>query len=253
MVDYFTKLYARTDEKHEEAAFVAEVPEARRYQGRGIEVGHIFYFGTKYSEPLDARVATPASGETPVHMGSYGIGVSRLAGAIIEASHDEAGIIWPDSVAPYHVGLVNLKVDDAACTRACDDIYGKLQAAGVEVRYPLLDDRIVEFANALPPDDKVRGQKLRWFFKEALDDLLPQKIIRKSKHGFGLPFGPWCAEHRPLADLVGDSLADLGRRGWVRATYLERLRRELAGPHAGYYGSMVWVLAMLEQWLAARA
>ncbi len=135
VVDYFTKLYARTDEKHDPAAFEAAVPEARRYQGRGIEVGHIFYFGTKYSKPLGARVATPDGGETEVHMGSYGIGVSRLVGAIIEASHDEAGIVWPDEVAPFKVGLVNLKAGDADCDRACDEIYAGLQGAGVETLY----------------------------------------------------------------------------------------------------------------------
>src|SRR5690606_22361431 len=141
VVDYFTRLYARTDEKHEAAAFEAAVPEARRYQGRGIEVGHIFYFGTKYSQPLGARVATPDGQETEVHMGSYGIGVSRLAGAIIEASHDEAGIVWPEAVAPFKVGLINLKAGDAACDSACEGAYAALQAAGVETLYDETDER----------------------------------------------------------------------------------------------------------------
>jgi prolyl-tRNA synthetase len=135
VVEHFTKLYARTDEKHDQAAFEDSVPEARRYQGRGIEVGHIFYFGTKYSKPLGARVATPDGQEAEVHMGSYGIGVSRLAGAIIEASHDEAGIVWPEAVAPFRVGLINLKAGDADCDAACEDAYAKLQAAGVETLY----------------------------------------------------------------------------------------------------------------------
>ena len=135
VVKRFTTLYARTDEKHDQAAFEAAVPAERRHTGRGIEVGHIFYFGTKYSEPLGARVTKPDGSETAVHMGSYGIGVSRLAGAIIEASHDEAGIIWPDSVAPFKVGLINLRAADAACTAAADEIYAKLQNAGVEVLY----------------------------------------------------------------------------------------------------------------------
>jgi prolyl-tRNA synthetase len=135
VVKRFTTLYARTDEKHDQAAFEKAVPEARRYVGRGIEVGHIFYFGTKYSEPLNARVSTSDGQEVPVHMGSYGIGVSRLAGAIIEACHDEAGIIWPEAVAPFKVGLINLRAQDAACTQACDRLYERLREAGVEVLY----------------------------------------------------------------------------------------------------------------------
>ena len=138
IVGHWTKLYARTDEKHDPAAFDKHVPADKQLSRRGIEVGHIFYFGTKYSEPLGATVSSAEGKPVPVHMGSYGIGVSRLVGAIIEASHDENGIIWPESVAPFHVGLINLKVADAACTKACDDLYGKLRAAGVEVLY---DDR----------------------------------------------------------------------------------------------------------------
>ena len=114
------------------------MPEDKRVERRGIEVGHIFYFGTKYSAPLNAVVTTPEDEQVPVHMGSYGIGVSRLVGAIIEASHDEAGIVWPESVAPFKVGLVNLRARDEACTAACEDIYGKLMASGIEVLY---DDR----------------------------------------------------------------------------------------------------------------
>ncbi|MEQ8655347.1 MAG: proline--tRNA ligase [Kiloniellales bacterium] len=138
IVERHTGAYARTDEKHEQALFEQQVPAERRYQGRGIEVGHIFYFGTKYSEPLGAVVATPDGETVPVHMGSYGIGVSRLVGGIIEASHDEQGIIWPDSVAPFAVGLINIRTSDAASTALCEDLYAKLQAAGVEVLY---DDR----------------------------------------------------------------------------------------------------------------
>ncbi len=96
VVNHFTSLYARTDEKHDQAAFEKQVPEARRYVGRGIEVGHIFYFGTKYSEPLKAQVQDKDGNPVTVHMGSYGIGVSRMPAAIIEASHDDNGIIWPE-------------------------------------------------------------------------------------------------------------------------------------------------------------
>jgi prolyl-tRNA synthetase len=137
VVDHWTGLYAATDDKHDPAAF-AKLPEGKRVEARGIEVGHIFYFGTKYSEPLKAYVVGPEGGSAPVHMGSYGIGVSRLVGAIIEASHDENGIIWPEEVAPFRVGLVNLRPGDAACARACDDIYAKLRGQGIETLY---DDR----------------------------------------------------------------------------------------------------------------
>jgi prolyl-tRNA synthetase len=102
VVDDWTSLYAATSEKHDEAEFT-RVPEAKRLSARGIEVGHIFYFGTKYSEPMKAVVAGPDGKEAPVHMGSYGIGPSRLVAAIIEASHDENGIIWPEEVAPFRV------------------------------------------------------------------------------------------------------------------------------------------------------
>ena len=141
IVDRWTKLYARTDDKHDAALFTQQVPADKQVSRRGIEVGHIFYFGTKYSEPLGASVSTADGQQVPVHMGSYGIGVSRLAGAIIEASHDDAGIIWPEAVAPFAVGLINLKVTDEACRKACDDLYGKLTAAGVEVLYDDRDER----------------------------------------------------------------------------------------------------------------
>lgn len=125
------------------------------------------------------------------------------------------------------------------------------EAAGIEVRYPLLDDRMVAFANHLPVDYKVRGQTLRWFFKEALRDLLPEKIINKSKHGFGLPFGMWSIQYAPLGDLVGDSLADFRQRGWIEPAYLDHMLAMQRGSHASYYGVMIWVTMMLEQWLQA--
>ena len=125
------------------------------------------------------------------------------------------------------------------------------EAAGIEAHYPLLDDRMVAFANSLPVDYKVRGQKLRWFFKEALDDLLPEKIINKSKHGFGLPFGVWSTQHSPLESIVGDSLSDFKKRGWIQPAYLDHMLTMQRGEHATYYGVMVWVVMMLEQWLQA--
>ncbi|TNE41837.1 MAG: proline--tRNA ligase [Alphaproteobacteria bacterium] len=144
-----TELYAATDEIHDVDRFDAEVPKDKQMTARGIEVGHIFFFGTKYSEPMKAVVAGPdGQNAVPVQMGSYGIGVSRLVGGIIEASHDENGIIWPMSVAPYHVGLVNLKSGDADTDAACEKLYKELEAAGVEVLYDDTDDRAgAKFSN----------------------------------------------------------------------------------------------------------
>jgi len=135
-----TSLYAATDEKHDAEAF-AKIPADKQLAARGIEVGHIFYFGTKYSKPMNAKVAGPKGEDVLVEMGSYGIGVSRLVGAIIEASHDDAGIIWPESVAPYRVGLISLKQDDPKTSGVCDGLYEKLGNAGVEVLYDDTDER----------------------------------------------------------------------------------------------------------------
>jgi prolyl-tRNA synthetase len=137
LVDARIRLYAATEEMHDPARFEAEAPEDKRLSARGIEVGHIFYFGEKYSKPMKAMIAGPDGVERPAQMGSYGIGVSRLLGAIIEASHDEGGIVWPDSVAPFGVGIVNLKPGDPAVDAACAAAHDALDAAGKE---PLLDD-----------------------------------------------------------------------------------------------------------------
>jgi prolyl-tRNA synthetase len=131
-------LYAASDEMHDAARFEAEVPADKRMTARGIEVGHIFYFGEKYSKPMKAMVTGPDGKDAPIHGGSYGVGVSRLVGGIIEASHDEAGIIWPDAVAPFGVAVVNLRVGDAACDAVAEQAYAALTAAGKE---PLYDDR----------------------------------------------------------------------------------------------------------------
>ena len=137
----WTGLYAATDEKHDEALFARQVPEDKRVSARGIEVGHIFFFGTKYSGPLGCFVRGAGGERMAVESGSYGIGVSRLAGAIIEASHDENGIIWPEPVAPFHIGLVNLKPGDVETDEACRRIYGELRRAGIEVLLDDTDDR----------------------------------------------------------------------------------------------------------------
>jgi len=139
IVDSFTARYAATDQERD--------PVTERelgddlVTGRGVEVGHIFYFGTKYSKSMNAVVTGPEGEEVLVEMGSYGIGVSRLVGGIIEASHDEAGIIWPESVAPFKVGLINLKSGDPGCDAACDGMYGALGTAGIEVLYDDRNDR----------------------------------------------------------------------------------------------------------------
>jgi prolyl-tRNA synthetase len=140
IVDKFTSLYAATDDKHDAARF-EQVPADKRVTTKGIEIGHVFYFGEKYSKPLGALVTKPDGGQVPVHMGSYGIGVSRLVGAIIEASHDAAGIIWPAPVAPFGVGLINLKPTDAACAKAGEDLYAKLKTAGLDPLYDERDER----------------------------------------------------------------------------------------------------------------
>jgi prolyl-tRNA synthetase len=141
IVQQRTRLYAATSDVHDQARFEAEVPEDKRLSARGIEVGQIFYFGTKYSKPMKAAVAGPDGKEVPVEMGSYGVGVSRLVGAIIEASHDDAGIIWPEPVAPFDIGLINLKAGDAKTDAACEDMYARLTKAGKDVLYDDTSER----------------------------------------------------------------------------------------------------------------
>jgi prolyl-tRNA synthetase len=138
--DKWTSLYAATSEKHDGAEF-EKLPETSRISARGIEVGHIFYFGTKYSLPMKAVVNGPDGREHSVHGGSYGIGPTRLAAALIEANHDEAGVVWPEAAAPFQVALINLKVGDAACDGACKRIYAALEKAGVDVLYDDRDER----------------------------------------------------------------------------------------------------------------
>lgn len=140
-----TTHYAATDEKHDAGEW-EKVPTERRREGRGIEVGHIFYFGTKYSKAMGFTVASADGRAVSPEMGSYGVGVSRLVGAVIEASHDEAGIIWPDAVAPFRAAILNLKRGDAACDRICEDLY---RALGQDALYDDREDRAgVKFADA---------------------------------------------------------------------------------------------------------
>jgi prolyl-tRNA synthetase len=140
IVDKWTSLYAATSEKHDPAAF-AKLGPGKGLSARGIEVGHIFYFGTKYSEPMKAVVAGPDGTDRPIHGGSYGIGPSRLVAAIIEASHDEAGIKWPDSVAPFNAMILNLKQGGADTDPACEQLYAQLRGKGIDTLYHDLDER----------------------------------------------------------------------------------------------------------------
>ena len=146
MVDKWTELYAATDEKHnlsQESLLAEDLVSAR-----GIEVGHIFYFGTKYSKAMNALISSPSGQEIPVEMGSYGIGISRLVAGIIEASHDDDGIIWPESVAPFDIGIINLSSGNESCDSACEDLYFRLGNAGLDVLYDERDERAgVKFAN----------------------------------------------------------------------------------------------------------
>ena len=140
IVQQWISSYAATDDMFDEAEF-SKIPESERVSARGIEVGHIFYFGTKYSEPMGATVALADGSEVPVHMGSYGVGVSRLLGAIIEASHDDNGIIWPQSVAPFDLGIINMRPGDSKTDEACVKLYDQFSHAGIEVLYDDTDTR----------------------------------------------------------------------------------------------------------------
>lgn len=147
VVRAWTEPYAATEDVHDAARFENEVAPERRLRTRGIEVGQVFYFGTKYSEPMQALVTAPDGGERPIHGGSYGIGVSRLVGAIIEASHDAQGIVWPDPVAPFRVGLVNLDPSDEQADAVCTDLQSQLAAVGIDALYDDTSERAgVKFA-----------------------------------------------------------------------------------------------------------
>ena len=141
IIRQWTSLYAATEDVHDPERFERQVPPEKRLHTRGIEVGQVFYFGTKYSTPMKAVVAGPDGVERPMHGGSYGVGVSRLVGAIIEAFHDEAGIKWPEPVAPFAVAILNLKQGGADTDKACEELYGAFRRRGVEVLYDDLDQR----------------------------------------------------------------------------------------------------------------
>jgi prolyl-tRNA synthetase len=140
LFDQVSGTYAATEETHDEAVW-AKVPNEKRRTGRGIEVGHIFYFGDKYSAAMGLKVSGPDGNMVTPMMGSYGVGVSRLVGAIIEASHDDAGIVWPEPVAPWRVGIVTMRADDDATVAAADALYAQLTGLGIETLYDDRDER----------------------------------------------------------------------------------------------------------------
>ena len=141
IIKQWTELYAATEDVHDAARYEKEVPQDKRISTRGIEVGQIFYFGTKYSDSMKATVSGPDGAERPIHGGSYGVGVSRLVGAIIEACHDEAGIKWPEAVAPFRIAILNLKQGGGDTDMACEKLYAALSAKGVDVLYDDTDQR----------------------------------------------------------------------------------------------------------------
>jgi prolyl-tRNA synthetase len=141
IINQWTSIYAATEDVHDAARFESEVPAERRLNTRGIEVGQIFYFGTKYSDAMKATVAGADGAETAIHGGSYGVGVSRLLGAIIEACHDENGIKWPEEVAPFRAAILNLKQGSPDTDAACEALYKELSAKGVDVLYDDTDQR----------------------------------------------------------------------------------------------------------------
>ncbi len=167
----------------------------------------------------------------------------------VEAPVRLARHVWKGSTSPSYVN--RMLAFDWKYTLADNDlpkVSRSCELAGVDVAYPLLSDELAAFAARLPASYKVKGSKLRWFFKRALRDFLPEKILRKSKHGFGLPFGIWLRNHRGLQQLAGDSLSELKRRAIVRPSFVDEVVQLHRTDHAAYYGVMVWHLIMLEQW-----
>jgi len=141
IIQQWTSVYAATEDVHDAARFDREVPAEKKLHTRGIEVGQIFYFGTKYSDTMKAFVAGADGADVPIHGGSYGVGVSRLVGAIIEACHDDAGIKWPEAVAPFKVAILNLKQGAEDTDAASEKLYRELTAKGVDVLYDDTDQR----------------------------------------------------------------------------------------------------------------
>ena len=186
IIEQWTTPYAATEDVHDPVRFEAQTPAGRRLATRGIEVGQVFYFGDKYTKAMKAMVAGPDGVERPAQCGSYGVGVSRLVGAIIEASHDDHGIVWPEAVAPFRVGLANLKVGDAGTDAACERLYRELSEAGVDVLYDDTDARPGEKFAKLDliglPTQVIIGPK-------GVADGVAELKVRKTGEKVTLPFG----------------------------------------------------------------
>jgi asparagine synthase (glutamine-hydrolysing) len=178
-----------------------------------------------------------------------------LAAVDTGAPRDHQRATW--AAGPHEASLVNqMLAFDWRYTLAENDlpkVVGTTGLAGVDVSFPLLDTRLLDFSLKLPTSYKLKGLKLRWFFKEALRGFLPDEILTKKKHGFGLPFGPWAVKDAALNALAAESLRGVAARGLVRAEFVESLLTQRLREHAGYYGEMVWILMMLEQWLRRHA
>jgi len=186
------------------------------------------------------------------HLGAANIFSAEFLGSV-NVQHPRMMLDHAYAGAQAHSLINRMLALDLRFTLADNDLPKVTRAgelAGVAVRFPMLDDAVVSFSAALSPRLKLRGTKLRYFFKESLRGFLPKAIISKTKHGFGLPFGPWLRTHAPLRELALDSLADLKKRGIVRSAFLDELTSTYVHSHAGYYGTMVWVLMMLEQWFS---
>ncbi|RZJ12906.1 MAG: asparagine synthase [Rubrivivax sp.] len=178
-----------------------------------------------------------------------------LAAVNTDAPREHQRAAW--AAGPHDASLVNqMLAFDWRYTLAENDlpkVVGTTALAGVDVSFPLLDTRLLDFSLKLPTSYKLKGLKLRWFFKEALRGFLPDEILTKKKHGFGLPFGPWAVKDGALNALAADSLRSVATRGIVRPEFVESLLNQRLQEHAGYYGEMVWILMMLEQWLRKHA
>ncbi len=171
---------------------------------------------------------------------------TRLPGARLKEAYERA-----DS-ASYINRMLHLDLEFSLAYDNLRKVNGMSEAAGIEVRYPLLDDAMLAFSGEIPPDWKIRGLYLRWFYRKSLTGFLPQEIIDRRKQGFKLPFGVWAREHAPLRERVLDRLSDFNRRGWLRPKYIERTSTDHSFLHAPYFGKMLWVIVTLEEWLQAR-
>lgn len=189
-----------------------------------------------YRQPLNEMFTTEFLSKVDTHE----------PGALLKEVYDRA-----DSTS-YINRMLHLDIKFTLADNDLRKVGAMTEAAGIDVRYPLLDDAMMDFSGEVPPDWKVKGQYLRWFFKTALKGFLPDEIINKSKHGFGLPFGVWACEYAPLKDRIDVKLAALKKRNILQASYIDHIRNEHLTGHAGYFGRAVWMLMMLEEWLDAK-